>query len=233
MALVVTALAPLTLAAREPEVPAAASVARSSPLAVLRALPSALRVPGAAAALAFVGLYKTGESVLDGMFKPFLLRHFDKAQVALWVSTYGTAASVLGSVCGGLLVRALGLYPALATAALLRLLPDVGIWWLTWAGVSEERVVAVTLTEHFFGGLLTPAVFALMMAQVDRRIGGTHFTLLSVVEVLGKTPGGWLSGVAVTALGFEGAFGLGAALSAAVLLLLLPLRRLPAVRGAR
>jgi len=207
--------------------------ARSSPLAVLRAVPAALRLPGAGWVFAFIGTYKIGEALLDAMYKPFLLQHFAKAEVALWVSTWGAGASIVGSLCGWLLVRRFALYPALVATACLRLVPDLAQWWLASVGVAPISAVTVTMTEHFFGGMLTPVVFAFMMSQVDRRIGATHYTLLATIEVLGKTPGGWLSGVLADAVGFRATFAIGAALSALFLVLLVPIRRLPGVREAR
>ncbi len=210
-----------------------ARAARASPLAVLRALPAALRSPGAGWVFAFVGTYKLGEALLDAMYKPFLLQHFAKEQVALWVSTWGAAASLLGALAGWTLVRRFALFPALAVAACLRLVPDLAQWWIATVGVAPASAIAVTVTEHFFGGMLTPVVFAFMMSQVDRRIGATHYTLLATVEVLGKAPGAWLSGLLADALGFRAVFGLGAALSAAFLLLLVPVRRLPGLAPER
>ncbi len=52
-------------------------------------------------------------------------------------------------------------------------------------------------------------MFALMMARVDRRIGATHYTLLASVEVFGKSPATWLSGLLAERLGYAGLFLLG------------------------
>jgi len=223
----------VALRLREGPVAAYEQEARTSPLAVLRALPAAIRSPGAGFVIAFIGTYKLGESLLDAMYKPFLLQHFSKAQVAVWVSTWGAGASLLGALAGWLLVRRFALLPALTVAACLRLAPDLAQWWLTTVGVAPLSAIMVTITEHFFGGMLTPVVFAFMMSQVDRRIGATHYTLLATIEVLGKTPGAWLSGLLADALGFRAVFAIGAALSALFLLMLLPLRRLPGLRAAR
>ncbi len=67
-------------------------------------------------------------------------------------------------------------------------------------------------------------MFALMMSRVDKRIGATHYTVLAAVEVLGKTPAAWLSGVIAQSLGYGWLFALATMLSLAFLLLL-PLLR--------
>ena len=82
----------------------------------------------------------------------------------------------------------------------------------------------LTCAEHFFGGLLTTSMFALMMSSVDRRIGATHFTLLASVEVIGKSAPGLLSGFFVDKVGFQPVFAASVVLS---LLFLLVVPRVP------
>jgi MFS family permease len=103
----------------------------------------------------------------------------------------------------------------------------VGRWWLAAKGVTESSFALVTLSEEFFGGALTTAMFAFMMSRVDRRIGATHYTLLATVELLGKAPGGPIGGVLAKDFGWSYArvFLLGIALSVAFLGLLVPLRQ--------
>jgi len=116
---------------------------------------------------------------------------------------------------------------ALAVTATLRLFPLIGRWWLATTGVTDAGVIGVTIAEEFFGGALTTVLFALMMSRVDRRVGATHYTLLASLEVAGKAPGGPIAGMLVGRAHWSYAqvFLLGAGLSAAFLLLLLPLRQ--------
>jgi hypothetical protein len=140
--------------------------------------------------------------------------------------------SIVGSLAGGLLATRWSLLRALAFTAVLRVVPLAGQWWLALEpAVSSHHVVAVTCAEHLFGGALTTVMFALMMSRVDRRIGATHFTVLAAVEVLGKTPAGWLSGVLAEAIGYVGVFAIATALSAAFVPLLAALRRPPIPAG--
>ncbi|QAT83106.1 major facilitator family transporter [Corallococcus coralloides] len=191
---------------------------------------SALTVPGTGWLLLFIGTYKLGETMSDVLYKPFLVdAGFTPARIGLWVGTWGTAASLLGSMCGGLLAARLPLLRAVALTGSLRLLPLAGRWLLTQAGVSDAGVLGVTLAEEFFGGALTTVMFAFMMSRTDRRIGATHYTLLASVEVAGKAPAGPLAGLLADPrfgnLGYGNMFLLGVALSAAFLALLAPLRR--------
>lgn len=194
---------------------------------VLRALLASLRFRGAGWVLLFVGTYKLGETVADVMFKPFLVdAGFTAATIGKLVGTYGMAFSVLGSLLGGLLASRIDLWKAVGITAALRVLPIVAEWWLSTIEPTERDVLWVTSAEHLFGGMLTPCMFAFMMAHVDRRIGASHYTLLASLEVFGKAPAGWLSGYLVISTSYSTTFAVAVGLSVAFLLLLLPISRL-------
>lgn len=191
-----------------------------------KALQSSMRVPGAGYFILFIATYKIGESMIDVMFKPFLVDNgFSAQQIGLWVGTYGMAASLIGSVAGGLLAARQPFLRAVFIAVVLRFLPLVGELWLTTITPEALHVIGVTVAEHFFGGLLTTTVFALMMSRVDKQIGATHYTVLAAIEVLGKSPGNLLAGLIAQTFSYTGLFAFGLILSALVLPLYIPLRR--------
>jgi len=164
--------------------------------------------------LVVVGTYKTGESMADVMFKPFLVdAGFTAGDIGLWVGTWGQAFSIVGSLAGGWLALRFTISRALLVVAALRVIPLVGIWALTLFPFGATAVIGVTCAEHLFGGALTTVMFALMMRSVDRRVGATHFTALAALEVLGKSPGAWLSGVLADQAGYGAVFALAALLS--------------------
>ncbi|MEW5743617.1 MAG: MFS transporter [Myxococcota bacterium] len=187
------------------------------------------RTPGVGWLLVAVGTYKVGESMADAMFGPFLVRAhgLEKETVALWLGSWGTVASLAGSAVGGVLASRVRLVRAVQVAAVLRVGPLLAQWLLI-AGLiapTKASIIAVTCAEHFFGGVLTTAMFALMMSQVNRRIGATHFTVLAAVELWGKAPAGAVSGVFVDAFGFSPVFLSAVVLSGLYALVLLPLER--------
>jgi hypothetical protein len=199
---------------------------------ILRVLGRSLASRRAAWLLLFVGTYKFGESMADTMFKPFVLKAgFTLAQYGAWVGIWGIAFSIAGSIAGGWLATRYTLLRAVGIAAALRLGPLAAEWWLSLVDPTPERVILVTCAENFFGGALTTTLFAFMMSRVDKRIGATHFTALAAVEVWGKLPAAWLSGALTDATSYPVLFGLATLLSAAFLLLLLPLRRDVDARG--
>jgi PAT family beta-lactamase induction signal transducer AmpG len=191
-------------------------VARPSIIAILRTALVATKNNGGLGLLAVIATYKMGEAMADGMWKPFLVKQagFTPAQLGQWVGTYGAVAAVIGSIAGGLLARRLSFASALFFAGSFRAMGIVGQWMLANAGgASKMAVIGVTIFEHFFGGMITPIMFALMMSRVDRSIGATHYTFLATLEVLGKSPTRFFSGVVATYFGYSGVFAAGAFLS--------------------
>ncbi len=196
------------------------------PADFIAAIRTALRSPGVFYFLLFIATYKMGESMIDAMFKPFLVDSgFTAHQIGLWIGTWGMAASLIGSVTGGWLAIRTSLVRALFIAATLRLIPLVAELWLSTIVPTSRQVVSVTIAEHFFGGLITTVLFAYMMARVDKKIGATHYTALAAIEVMGKSPGFFISGVIAERIGYTGLFAIGVVLSFLVLFLYLPLRK--------
>ena len=227
MAALCLAVFAVTAFARE-SAPQERSSERTSWREVLVQLKEALLLPGTGWLLLFIGTYKLGETLSDVLYKLFLVdAGVRPEQIGLWVGTWGTATSLLGSLVGGLLATRMPLLGALTLTATLRLFPLIGRWWLATKGVTDAGVISVTMAEEFFGGALTTVMFAFMMSRVDRRISATHYTLMASIEVLGKAPGGPLGGLLVGKAhwSYAQAFLLGVVLSAAFLFLLLPLRR--------
>ncbi|HNN93618.1 MAG TPA: MFS transporter, partial [Pseudomonadota bacterium] len=186
-----------------------------------------LKEPGALWLVLFVATYKIGEELVDPMLRAFLIdAGYRKEQLSLWIGSYGMVASLLGSGLGGYAAARFPLLSAVTMASILRALSMVGQWYLTVLDPpGSQAVILATIGEHFCGGALTTVMFAFMMSRVNKAIGGTHYTLLACVEVVGKLPPSLLSGVLARQLGYSTLFAIGTALSFLFLLLLIPLRR--------
>lgn len=224
MAGIVIAGFALTLLVREPAAPAEAEP--DTVRRILALLGRALATPGVPWLLFFIASYKFGESMADQMFRPFLVdAGFAREQIATWVNTYGMLGSLAGSTLGGVLASRAGLLRGLTITACLRALPLLGMLALSLGTPSAGSIVAVTVTENFFGGALTTCMFAYMMSRVDRRIGATHFTLFATVEVMGKMIAGAGAGLLGDQRGYTAVFGLALALSVAFVGLLVPMAR--------
>jgi MFS family permease len=189
---------------------------------------AALKLDGALWLLLFVATYKVGEEIATTLFKVFLVdRGVPVETAALWLGTWVMIASLSGSLFGGLIASRMKLVEAVGWTAGLRVLPLLGLWAIV-AGllpITASSVIGVASVEHFFAGALTTCMFALMMSQVDKRIGGTHYTFLAAVEVLGKTPAGLASGKIAQVLGYPAAFMVAVLASVGFLALVWPMRR--------
>lgn len=228
MAAIAAGAIAVTLVAREPARTQLSAVVRMEWSELFGRIRAMLLLPGTGWVLLFIGTYKLGESLSDVLYKLFLVDSgFTLPQIGQWSGTWGTVASLIGSAAGGLVATRMPLLRAVGLTAALRVFPLFGRWLLALWGPTQEGFIGVTLAEEFFGGALTTAMFAFMMSRVDRRIGAAHFTLLATVELLGKLPIGPVAGVLRDDAGWSYAqvFLLGAVLSVAFLLLLVPLRR--------
>ncbi|MFO0655668.1 MAG: MFS transporter [Polyangia bacterium] len=226
---VVVLLAVLTL--REPKVKPEASHVQQHLADILATLGRQLQSPAGRWLILFVGTYKIGETLVDSLYSSFLIDSgYTPAQIGGWLGIWGMVASTLGSLTGGFFASRLPILTAVALTSLLRVAAMGGECYLTFLSPPlPADILGVSLAEHFAGGALTTAMFAFMMMRVDKRIGASHYTVLASIEVLGKMPTGLFAGVMATHIGYRATFLLGTALSAVFLLLLIPLRKLPAV----
>ncbi len=64
-----------------------------------------------------------------------------------------------------------------------------------------------------------------MMYIVDKVIGATHYTILATIEVLGKSPGMWFSGLLADRFGYSYLFASGIFLSIIPLLFVIMVKK--------
>jgi len=168
--------------------------------------------------LVFIMTYKSGEVIMDLMFKPFLMDSgFTASNIGLWFGTWGMAASIAGTLSGGLLGSRMSIYRLLGYAVVLRAIPLTFQWGLTYTQPEAWQIILLSLGEHYFGGLLTISLFAYMMSRVDKRMGATHYTIFASLEVFGKMPFSWFSGLLAENLGYSLAFALAMVLTIVVI----------------
>lgn len=175
--------------------------------------------------IAVVVSYKAGETLADGMWKPMLFdRGFASGDIGMWNGTYGMIASFIGSLLGGLWIRARPIPAALFGTATLRAVGVGAEWWVSLVHVGAASIIVVTCIEHLLSGAITTVLFALMMRHTRREIGGTHYTLLASLEVLGKSAVGLFAGAIAQRLGYATLFAIATVLSLAFAALAYALR---------
>lgn len=185
---------------------------------LIREVLSALGSRRARPLILLVMTYKFGESMMDAMFKPFLVDSgISTGAIGLWIGVVGMVASLAGSWLAGWSIARSGVESSLRLALWARAAGMTGALVLAVVGVDEPSFAVVTFFEHAGGGLLTTAMFATMMASVDRRFGATHYTAIAALEVFGKGAGGALGGLVAKQFGYGVDFAMALVLAAAVI----------------
>lgn len=211
LALGVLALLPVSVGVQEP-VAALGEPSGAPPdwkVTVAASREQLWRVPGAARFVAFIFLVKMGEAAASAMVKPALVdRGFSAGDVGLWVGTVGLVASLLGSAVGGWLAGAMARQRALVLAVLLQAAGLALLWPLLEAPLT--LLGGAIAVEHLVTGILTTVLFTAMMDAVDPEHGGTQYSVLASVVVVGTGLGSSLSGFLAQTTGYAPLF-LGAA----------------------
>lgn len=186
----------VTLIAREPPLPAGRP--RSLTEAVILPFRDYFRRDGAWLALAFILLYKLGDTLASAMTTPFYLDlGYSKTEIGAVVKLFGFWATLAGATVGGLWILRIGMGSALWWFGLGQMVSTFGFVLLAGAEPTIPALAAVVAIENFTGGLGTAAFVGFMGALTDRRFTATQYALLSslmgVPRVLAAAPTGWLA----------------------------------------
>jgi len=153
---------------------------------------------GAWVALAFILLYKIGDTMASSMTTPFYLElGYSKTEIGTVVKLFGFWATIAGGTIGGLMIMRIGMTRALWLFGLGQMLSTLGFVVLAYSGHNNIALAAVIAIENFTGGLGTAAFVGFMGALTNRRFTATQYALLSslmgVPRVLMSAPTGWLA----------------------------------------
>jgi PAT family beta-lactamase induction signal transducer AmpG len=153
---------------------------------------------GAWLALAFILLYKIGDTMASSMTTPFYLElNYSKTEIGAVVKLFGFWATLFGGTIGGLIIMRIGLARALWVFGVGQMASTLGFVALAYCGHNTLALAAVIAIENFTGGLGTTAFVGFMGALTNRRFTATQYALLSslmgVPRVLLSAPTGWLA----------------------------------------
>jgi PAT family beta-lactamase induction signal transducer AmpG len=220
-----------TFAAPEPRTPPATP--RNLREAVVEPLREFFARKGAWALLALIVCYKLGDAFAGALSTTFLIRGagFPAYEVGLVNKTFGLAATIVGALCGGVLMARLGLYRSLLWFGIGQAVSNLGYWLIAVSPQSLALMAAAVGLENLVGGMGTAAFVALLMSLVDARFSATQFALLSALASVGRVYVGPATGYLVEAVGWPSFFLLTVAFAAPGLALLVALRRRIEARG--
>lgn len=186
---------------------------RAAPSPYKQSFLSFLRQERAGMVLAFVVLFRTGESFLMKMRWPFLddVVQLTKAEYGILNGMIGFGVSFATTLLGGFLIARFGLrrciWPFVLAQNVLNLL-YMGVG-LSSDPASLSRLVlgGVIAIEHAGAGLGTAVFMVFLMRACDPAHKAGHMAILTALMSVSFTVAGVLSGYLATALGFTAYFG--------------------------
>lgn len=148
--------------------------------------------------LAFILLYKIGDTMASTMTTPFYMDiGFSKTEIGAVVKLFGFWATIAGSLLGGLLMLSLGIYRALWIFGFLQAISTAGFAVLAQLGYTLVGLASVIAFENLSGGMGTAAYMAFMASLTNKKFTATQYALLSslmgVPRVLASAPTGLLA----------------------------------------
>ncbi|WP_079435445.1 AmpG family muropeptide MFS transporter [Zoogloea sp. LCSB751] len=160
-------------------------------------------VRSALVVLAFIFLYKLGDSLCTALATPFYLdMGFSKTEIGLVAKNAGLWPSVIGGLLGGLWMIKLGINRALWVFGFVQWLAIYGFAWLAWLGPAEADagrlgVLAVVIgLEALAVGLGTTAFVAYMARTTHPAYTATQLALFTSLMAVPRTfinaSAGWL-----------------------------------------
>lgn len=148
--------------------------------------------------LAFILMYKIGDTMAAAMTTPFYLDiGFSKTQIGAVVKVFGFWATVGGTIAGGIIMIRLGILRSLWIFGILQALSTAGFALLATVGPSLPALSAVIAFENLSGGMGTSAYAGYMASITDKRFTATQYALLTslmgIPRVLASAPTGYLA----------------------------------------
>lgn len=170
--------------------------------------------------LAFIALYRTGESFLLNMAYPFLRDiGVTRAQYGIAYGTFGITAAIVGGMLGGILIARYGLrrcvWPFVLCQNALNLLYMAmaikyrAVFQHPELGSADIRLVTgLIVVEAFGAGLGSSAFQVFIMRTTKASFKAAHMAIATALMSVSATAAGVASGFLAHALGFSIYFGL-------------------------
>jgi PAT family beta-lactamase induction signal transducer AmpG len=185
-----------TLLAHEPEI--TEKKPESMKEAVFDPLLEYFSREGAVWILAFILLYKMGDTMASSMTTPFYLDiGFSKTEIGAVVKLFGFWATIIGSLLGGILMFRLGISRSLWVFGFLQAISTACFALLARVGHNVPVLSGVIAFENLSSGMGTAAYAAFMASITNKRFTATQYALLTslmgVPRVLASAPTGFFA----------------------------------------
>ena len=185
-----------TLLTPEPETPA--GTPRTMREAVVDPLVEYFSRKDALWILAFILLYKVGDTMASAMTTPFYLDvGFSKSEIGAVVKLFGFWATIAGGLAGGIMMLRLGINRSLWIFGFLQAASTAGFAVLANVGYSIPLLSLVIAFENLSSGMGTAAYAAFMASITNKKFTATQYALLTslmgIPRVLASAPTGFLA----------------------------------------
>ena len=148
--------------------------------------------------LAFIFLYKLGDSMATALATPFYLdMGFSKTDIGVIAKNAGLWTSLLGGILGGLWMVRIGINKALWLFGIVQVVSILGFAYLAHVHQPDRMLLAAVIAFEALGvGLGTVAFTAYIARATDPRYTATQFALFTslavVPRVLVNATTGWI-----------------------------------------
>ena len=180
---------------------------RSMKEAMVNPLIDYFKRSGALWILAFILLYKIGDTMASAITTPFYLQiGFSKTEIGAVVKLFGTAATMTGALFGGLLLLKMGINRGLWIFGVLQALSTACFAILARIGYNISMLAGVIGFENLSSGMGTAAFVAFMASITNKKFTATQYALLTSLIGLPRALASSVTGLIAKNIGWEGFF---------------------------
>jgi len=191
-----------TLLTPEPKV--SVGIPRTMREAVVNPMVDYFSRNGAIWMLAFILMYKIGDTMASAITIPFYLEiGFSKTEIGTVVKFFGTAATLAGAALGGLLLLKLGIHRGLWIFGILQALSTAGFAILARIGHNISLLSGVIAFENLSSGMGTAAFVAFMASITNKKFTATQYALLTSLMGLPRALASSVTGFMAKNIGWE------------------------------
>jgi PAT family beta-lactamase induction signal transducer AmpG len=171
--------------------------------------------------LAFMLLYKLGDSMATALATPFYLdMGFSKTEIGLIAKHAALWPMIVGGILGGILMLKIGINRALWLFGLVQIVSILGFALLARVGEGLWLLGLVISFEYLGVGLGTAAFVAFMARSTHPAFAATQLALFTALTAVPRTVASSFTGIIVEGVGWESFFYICTALAIPGMLLL-------------
>lgn len=161
----------------------------------------------AIAVLAFMFLYKLGDSMATALSTPFYLDlGFTPVQIGVIAKNAALWPAIIGGLAGALVIVKIGINRALWLFGVVQIVTILGFAWLAGVGANPWLLGLVIGAEYLGVGLGTAASVAFIARETSRLAVATQFAMFTAIAALPRVLTSSFSGLLVDSIGWTSFF---------------------------